>query len=134
MYIQIRNSIPTQYSIAQLRNDYPQVSFPKTPSEALLAEYGVYPVKPTERPEHSETEVVEDGGYLQLEDSSWAQAWVVRPMNEEELAVLAQRKDAQRKAAYQEEADPLFFKWQRGEATQLQWLEKIAEIKLRYPD
>lgn len=38
-----------------------------------------------------------------------------------------------RKAAYREESDPLFFKYQRGEATQEEWLAKIAEIKARYP-
>ena len=41
--------------------------------------------------------------------------------------------DAQRKAAYVEEADPLFFKSQRGEIDQQVWLDKIAEIKARYP-
>jgi hypothetical protein len=44
--------------------------------------------------------------------------------------------DAQRearKAAYAAEADPLFFKWQRGEATQAEWLEKVAAIRHRYP-
>ena len=39
----------------------------------------------------------------------------------------------QRQSAYQAEADPLFFKWQRGEATQTEWQAKIAEIKARYP-
>ena len=39
--------------------------------------------------------------------------------------------DAAMRAAYQAEADPIFFKWQRGEATQQQWLDKIAEIKAR---
>ena len=34
-----------------------------------------------------------------------------------------------RKQLYIKEADPLFFKWQRGEATQQEWLDKIAEIK-----
>ena len=38
-----------------------------------------------------------------------------------------------RRAAYTAESDPLYFKWQRGEATQQQWLDKIAEIKSRYP-
>lgn len=42
--------------------------------------------------------------------------------------------DAQRQQAYQAEADPLFFKWQRGQATEQEWLDKIAEIKQRYPD
>ena len=42
--------------------------------------------------------------------------------------------DAMRQTAYQQEADPIFFKWQRGEATEQQWLDKIADIRARYPD
>lgn len=38
-----------------------------------------------------------------------------------------------RAAAYKLEADPLFFKAQRGEATQQEWLDKVAEIQARYP-
>ena len=41
--------------------------------------------------------------------------------------------EANRKAAYADEADPLFFKAQRGEATEAEWKAKIAEIKERYP-
>ncbi|QEL64797.1 hypothetical protein OTERR_13210 [Oryzomicrobium terrae] len=41
---------------------------------------------------------------------------------------------AQRAAAYREEADPLFFKAQRGDATMDDWLAKVAEIKARFPD
>ena len=40
---------------------------------------------------------------------------------------------ALRRAAYSAEADPLFFMSQRGEATQAEWLAKIAEIRARYP-
>lgn len=38
-----------------------------------------------------------------------------------------------RRAAYQEEADPLFFEYQRGDATEQEWLDKIAAIKARFP-
>jgi hypothetical protein len=38
-----------------------------------------------------------------------------------------------RKAAYIAEADPLFFKAQRGEATMEEWQAKVAEIKTRFP-
>lgn len=41
--------------------------------------------------------------------------------------------NALRKAAYVAESDPIFFMWQRGEATQQQWLDKIAEIQARWP-
>ena len=40
---------------------------------------------------------------------------------------------ALRRAAYAAEADPLFFMAARGEATQQQWLAKVAEIKARWP-
>ena len=40
---------------------------------------------------------------------------------------------ALRRAAYSAEADPIFFLAQRGEATQAEWLSKIAEIRARYP-
>lgn len=40
---------------------------------------------------------------------------------------------ALRRAAYAAEADPIFFLSQRGEATQAEWLAKVAEIKARYP-
>jgi hypothetical protein len=38
-----------------------------------------------------------------------------------------------RHSAYAAESDPLFFKFQRGEATQQEWLDKVAEIKTRFP-
>jgi hypothetical protein len=48
-------------------------------------------------------------------------------------AVKAEQADNARKAAYASEADPLFFKSQRGEVTEQVWLDKIEEIKARYP-
>ena len=58
----------------------------------------------------------------------------------EEAAWAAGAKDrhnaemkASREAAYKEEADPLFFKSQRGEATVEEWQAKVAEIKARFP-
>ena len=41
--------------------------------------------------------------------------------------------ESQRAAAYVAEADPLFFKSQRGEVTTPEWEAKVAEIKARYP-
>jgi hypothetical protein len=45
----------------------------------------------------------------------------------------AEQVDAKRKAAYIAEADALFFKAQRGEATMEEWQAKVAEIKARFP-
>ena len=38
-----------------------------------------------------------------------------------------------RRQAYQLESDPLFFKAQRGEATEQDWLDAVQAIKDRYP-
>jgi hypothetical protein len=38
-----------------------------------------------------------------------------------------------RAAAYAAEADPLFFKAQRGEATAEEWEAKVQEIRVRHP-
>lgn len=48
-------------------------------------------------------------------------------------ARLKAQQEANRKAAYIAEADPLFFMSQRGEATTAEWEAKVAEIKARYP-
>jgi hypothetical protein len=45
----------------------------------------------------------------------------------------AAEADANRKSAYEQEADPLFFKWQAGEATEAEWKAKRDEIKARFP-
>jgi hypothetical protein len=47
--------------------------------------------------------------------------------------VLLEQAKRNRAAAYRSEADPLFFKSQRGEATTAEWEAKVAEIKARYP-
>lgn len=46
---------------------------------------------------------------------------------------LAASREASRAAAYRDESDPLYFKAQRGEATMQEWLDKIDEIKARFP-
>jgi len=62
------------------------------------------------------------------------------PLTAEEVAersqpyVPTQQEQEQfRAAAYRSEADPLFFKAQRGEATTDEWTAKVAEIKARFP-
>jgi hypothetical protein len=50
----------------------------------------------------------------------------------EHQAAMAERDGALR-VALAEEADPLFFKWQRGEGTEADWLARIAEVKARFP-
>jgi len=41
--------------------------------------------------------------------------------------------ESKRRKAYRAEADPLYFGFQRGENTEQEWLDKVAEIRARYP-
>ena len=50
-----------------------------------------------------------------------------------QTAIKNQQADFNRHNAYVKEADPLFFKAQRGEATMEEWQAKVAEIKAQYP-
>lgn len=47
--------------------------------------------------------------------------------------VVNEERRKKRHAAYVAESDPIFFKAQRGEATQQQWLDAVAAIDARYP-
>jgi hypothetical protein len=65
-------------------------------------------------------------------------AWVVvdpepAPEPVEQLPPTKTDLQAYRQFAYSQEADPLFFMAQRGEATMEEWTAKVAEIKARYP-
>ena len=38
-----------------------------------------------------------------------------------------------REGAYQYESDPIFMLWQRGQATEQEWLDAVAAVKTKYP-
>ena len=145
------------YSIGNLRRDNPQTSFPRDPSEALLAVYHVYPVRRTERPEINSLrqDLTEDtpvrqkarsaDGTFRSDDPAtpqneaweWVQVWVVTDVSPEEVErrLEEQREQVrqQRGDAYRQDADPLFFQAQRGAATMDEWEAKVQEIRDRFP-
>ena len=49
------------------------------------------------------------------------------------VVLTKEQQEAKRQAAYTAEADPLFFKWQAGEATEAEWKAKRQEIRERFP-
>ena len=69
-----------------------------------------------------------DGKPVQLDQAKIDAAAVI--VAEEQALATAQRNRA---AAYAAEADPLFFKAQRGEVSMDDWTAKVEEIRARYP-
>lgn len=79
------NQIETYpYSITQLRRDNPTVSFPASPTEQVLASWGVYLVAVTPRPDYHQINQSIDEGTPQQVDGRWQQTWVVRPATSQE--------------------------------------------------
>lgn len=138
IYIKVNNNEVEiyPYSINQLKADNPNTSFPENISLETLAEFGVYPLKRLAKPSVDYTKNVNELT-PQLIDGVWTQVWEIADASADEiterLAELDRQSEQNRAEAYRNESDPLFFKWQRGEATEQEWLDKVAEIKLRYP-
>lgn len=136
MYVKTENNEVTKYpySLSDLHADHPDTSFPDVIPAETLASYGVYAVVDTAAPAHDPSaQVAEQIGCVQ-NGEVWETAWVVRSKTADELAAEASQRARLRQAAYQAEADPLFFKAQRGESTMEAWLAKVAEIKTRFPE
>jgi hypothetical protein len=51
----------------------------------------------------------------------------------EPLPPTREQQEANRRASYNFEGDPIFFMAQRGEATMEEWQAKVEEIKTRFP-
>ena len=74
MYVKITNGSVDQYpyTIGQLRRDNPNTSFPKTIPEAILAEYGVFPVGYQGAPEWDQrAHYIEHSNVPELVDGEW---------------------------------------------------------------
>jgi hypothetical protein len=87
MYVLAPNAIIEKYpySIGELRRDNSQTSFPAKPTDALLAEYNVFPVERTDIPVVDYTQAVTEVD-PQLVDGVWVQTWTVTDRTAEEVA------------------------------------------------
>lgn len=125
------------YSVIDLRNDNPNVSFPREPTDELLQEYNVQRIERVEQPDYDPITQNMREDVPQEIGGTWTQVWLVGNASEQEVA---QRKAAElanlqmlRAAAYRDEADPLYFKAQRNEGAIDDWYAKVEEIRARYP-
>lgn len=108
--------------------------------DGIINPYGWYRLKDTTKPtptqlykivEKNDPEYILSGDYYEWD-------WVERDMTQPELddlnAFRKSENDFARALRYSSEADPIFFKAQRGETTEQAWLDKIAEIRSDLPD
>jgi hypothetical protein len=80
------------YSIGDLRRDNRNTSFPRNPSEEMLAAWNVFPVK--DRPAPAFDPATENCNQVNptLENNEWVMTWEVTPASVEEIAERLERK------------------------------------------
>lgn len=89
----------------EIRAAFPNVSFPQEMTDEMIADFGVYPVTPTDKPAHNEAtqkcvELTPTGS-----GSTWSQAWSVVTMTYEEQQAFAVTRLADITAAVQARLD-----------------------------
>lgn len=95
MYVKVENGalVEYHYSVKQLKKDNPNTSFPRDLSDSLLAEWGVYPVIKTDRPQIDHTKNLAEG-MPDLVEGVWVQVWEVTDATAEEIAERTAREAA----------------------------------------
>jgi hypothetical protein len=83
------------YSIGDLRRDNPNTSFPRNPSDAVLADWNVFPVVEQSPPEYNPANQNLNQLNPMLVDGQWLQTWQVTAASAEEIAERLQSKEAE---------------------------------------
>ena len=83
------------YSIGDLRRDNPNTSFPRNPSDAVLADWNVFPVVEQSPPEYNPANQNLNQLNPTLAKKQWLQTWQVTAANAEEIAERLQDKEAE---------------------------------------
>lgn len=88
MYVKISNGAVDQYpyTVGNLRRDNPNTSFPKRPSDDLLADWSMYPVALQDQPSFDErTQTITEAAMPVLSDGGWVIGWSINEKTAAEI-------------------------------------------------
>jgi len=106
MFVKANNGVAEKfpYTIGELRRDNPDTSFPKTISDSLLVDFGVFTVSESAMPSYDPmTQSVERAALPTLVNGVWAWGWDVTALTAEQIAA----RDAAKAASIRRERDSL---------------------------
>jgi len=106
MFVKSNNGVAEKfpYTIGELRRDNPDTSFPKTISDSLLVDFGVFTVSESAMPSYDPmTQSVERAALPTLTDGVWIWGWDVPALTAEQIAA----RDAAKAASIRRERDSL---------------------------
>lgn len=88
MYVKIvNNAVDTfPYSMRQLRSDNANTSFPATMTDAMMADWGMYPVTVATEPSVAHNEIAEHNSAPTLVSNVWTLGWTTRSLTSDEIA------------------------------------------------
>lgn len=95
-YVKIIDGQPTDYSVEQLFTDHPDAVIykrSKMPNEELLANYNVFPLVTTDKPNTNEDSIPEEGTPNKIGDK-WYQTWNIRKLTQEEIQSIIEENEA----------------------------------------
>ena len=84
-YVKVTEGVAKKYTLAKLRRDNPQVSFPSDIPDSILAEYGVYIAEGTSKPDYDPIRQNVKEGTPELVNGQWRQVWDVTDATPEEV-------------------------------------------------
>ena len=109
MYARIQNGAITRYpyTLADLKRDNPQVSFPMSPSDASLSDFGAVRVYFSTQPSFNpDTHALEEQAPTYVAaNSRWEQVWGIRALTAEEIAQKQSQVQEQIVSATQQRLD-----------------------------
>lgn len=104
MYVKItNNAVDTfPYSLKKLRADNPQTSFPASMTDAMMEDWGVYPVTVSDKPSTAHNEIAEQNSAPTLVNNVWTLGWTKRSLTTAETNREAERVRANRDGLLQD--------------------------------
>lgn len=89
MYVKVTNGAADQYpyTVANLRRDNPNTSFPKRIPDEMLASWGVYPVSSEQPPSlDARTQELQQNALPHQDGDAWVIGWTVNTKTSEQIA------------------------------------------------
>jgi hypothetical protein len=139
MFIKIINGKPQKYSFVDLRKDNPHTVFPfpdGIDSESLIV-FDCFLFIEKQPPQYDMVNQKLLEGEPILEDGKYIQNWVIEELTEQEkndmIRKIGDEVKEKRRKAYQKYSDPLYFKWQRGDGSEEEYINMFESIKQQLP-
>lgn len=137
MFIKIIDNEPQKYTFTQLREENPNTVFPDDLNSKELEDFGAFLFVEISKPPHDKMTQKVIEVRPELDGDVFVQKWQIIELTEQEKSTIIEKLgkeiEEKRRLAYQKYSDALFFKWQRGDGSEEEYINMIEYIKQQLP-